>query len=339
LNPIAYVTRSGLNESCHNGLVVLADSNGKVLLASQDLAENPPIFMRSACKPVQAMALMESGAADYYELSAKEIAVACASHNGEPDHVSTVQKMLDKGDLSPDQLLCGKHPPYQPDYETMLKEGRTYHNLHSNCSGKHTGMLLVCKLKGWTTEGYTEPDHPLQKYILQAISDFAGTTPEHIPLGVDGCTATNFALTVPQMATMFARLASPQYWEDHDNPVRATAVRRVTKAMMAEPFMVSGTGRNDKDMMESAPGKVFCKVGAEGIWCLGFPEKGVGLAMKIADGNSRPINAVAIKALRQTNLLSEAEIAAFAEKQVLPIKNMRDMVVGEIIADFKLGAG
>jgi L-asparaginase II len=197
-------------------------------------------------------------------------------------------------------------------------------------------MLLVCKYKGWTTEGYTEPEHPLQKYILQAISDFGGTMPEQIPLGVDGCTATNFALTVRQMATLFARLASPSYWENRGNFSRARAVARVTKAMMTHPFMVSGTGRNDKDMMESAPGKVFCKVGAEGIWGLGFPEKGVGLAMKIEDGNSRPVNAVAVEALRQADLLSEAEIATFAEKQVLPIKNMRDLTVGEVKASFVL---
>jgi L-asparaginase II len=337
LDTIAYVTRSGLSESLHNGLVVVADSNGAVQLSSQSLEVDRPVFMRSSCKPVQAMALLESGAADHFDLTEPEIAVACASHNGEPDHVSTVQKMLDKGNLSPDQLLCGKHAPYHvPEHETMLKEGRTFNNLHSNCSGKHTGMLLVCKFKGWTTEGYTEPDHPLQQYILQIMSEFAGTTPEKIPLGVDGCTATNFALTLQQMATLFARLATPSYWLNKGDIVRGSAVRRVTRAMMAHPFMVSGTGRNDKDLMETASGRVFSKVGAEGIWCLGFPEKGVGLAIKIEDGNPRPINVIAIEALRQASLLTDEEIELFAEKQVTPIRNMRNMIVGEIRPDFEL---
>lgn len=335
---LAHVTRGGISESRHNGFIAIADATGQAHLTSGPLDQDSVSFLRSAAKPFQAIPLVESGAADAFGLTPAELALSCASHSGQPEHTRQVQVMLDKAGLRVDQLLCGSHYPYhQPTTDQMKREGQLPTNLNSNCSGKHTGMLLTCKHMGWPTESYTEPEHPLQQAILKAVADFAGLNPSEIATGRDGCSVVCFGLTTLQMATTFARLGSPGYWEDRGNPARAKAVSRLTQAMYTHPFNVGGTGRSDTDLMEAAPGgRIYSKGGAEAVWCMGFPQKGLALAMKIEDGATRAEPAILSKALRLTGLLTEAEIAAYEEKQLTQLKNVRGIVVGDYQAVFEL---
>ncbi len=338
MNIIAHVTRGGLSESRHAGFIAVANSEGQPLYTSGPLDQDRVSFMRSSAKPFQALPLLETGTADRFGLTEAEIAMACASHGGEPEHVRQVQAMLDKGGLQAEQLLCGAHYPYhQPSQDALKESGQKPTNLHSNCSGKHTGMLLVCRHMGWPTETYTEPEHPLQQMILQAVADFTGLKPSEVATGVDGCSVVCFGMTTLQMATAFARLADPDYWRKQGQPERAAAVERITQAMWSFPFNVAGTGRNDTDLMEVAPaGQVFSKAGAEAVWCLGFPKERLGLSLKIEDGAARVESAVAAAAIRRLNLLKPAELAEFEKRQVQPLRNVRGIVVGEYVTTFDL---
>ena len=336
MNILAHITRGGISESRHAGFVAVANPQGQALFTSGPLDDDRVAFMRSSAKPLQALALIETGAADHFGLTEAEIAMACASHGGEERHVQQVQAMLDKGGLSADQLLCGAHYPYYvPSQDVLKRSGIPPTNLHSNCSGKHTGMLLVCKHMGWPTETYTEPEHPLQQLILKNVAEFCGLRPSEVATGVDGCSVVCFGMTTVQMATAFARLASPEYWQKQGQPARAETVRRITQAMWHYPFNVAGTGRNDTDLMEAAPnGKVFSKAGAEGVWCLGFPEQKVGMAMKIEDGHNRVESIVLSNALHQLTYLAPTELAQFENHQIAPLYNVRGKVVGEYVASF-----
>lgn len=331
------VVRGGISESRHYGYVAIADSAGNSVFTSGPLENDAVSFLRSSAKPIQALPLVESGAADYFNLTEAEVALACASHNGEEFHVATVSTMLEKANLSPDLLLCGAHAPYHaPTAEKLLREHRDYSVLHSNCSGKHTGMLLTCKYLGFPLENYNEPDHPLQQLLLKTISEVSGIPSDQIATGMDGCSVVCFGMTTLQMATMFARLAEPEWFERNDQPERAATVRRITLAMMHYPFMVSGSGRSDLDLMEAAPGRVFSKAGAEAVWCMGFPESHLGLALKVEDGTPRAIPTITAHALRQAGILTEAEIEQFANKQVHPLRNVRGLVIGEYRPAFEL---
>ncbi len=338
MNILAHVTRGQISESRHAGFIAIADAQGHPLYTSGPLEEDRVSFMRSSAKPIQATALVESGAADRFGLTEAELALACSSHNGEPAHTNLAQAMLDKGGLQAAQLLCGAHWPYHaPTVEAMKRAGQTPTNLHSNCSGKHTGMLLVCKQMGWPTEQYTEPEHPLQQLLLKTVGEFTGLRPAEIATGRDGCSVVCFGMTTLQMATAFARLARPDYWREVGRPERAEAVQRLTQAMWTYPFNIGGTDRADTALMAAAPGgRIFCKGGAEAVWCMGFPERGWGMALKIEDGNSRAEVAIVVEALRQTGLLSEAEIAAFAARHLAPLRNVRGIVVGDYQPTFEL---
>lgn len=336
MNLLAQVMRGELSESRHYGAIAIANTEGALVYGAGEV-DGFQAFLRSSAKPFQAIPLIESGAADRFELSEQEIAVACASHNGEDEHVRVVGGMLERGGLSPDQLLCGAHLPYyEPAANALIRAGKAPSNLHSNCSGKHTGMLLVCKQMGWPTENYNEPEHPLQKWILEIVAEFCGLPVSEVATGVDGCSVVCFGMTVQQMATGFARLTAPTYWEQAGKPKHAAAVQRIINAMMTHPFMVGGTGRADTDLMTLASGQIFSKGGAEAVWCMGFPERGLGLAVKVEDGASRAHPVIVAEALRQTGLLGEREIAAFAAKQISPLRNVRGLVVGEIKPVFKL---
>ncbi len=333
---LAHVVRGELSESRHYGNIAIADSEGRLIYSSGP-EKGEASFLRSSAKPFQAVALVESGAADHFGLSVEELSVACASHNGEERHVRVVGGMLERAGLTPEYLLCGSHlPMHEPSAHALIRAGLAPSNLHSNCSGKHTGMLLTCLQMGWPLENYNAPEHPLQKWLLEIVAEFCGMSTAEVKTGMDGCSVVCFGMTVHQMAIGFARLADANYWERNGNPKHAATVRRIINAMMTEPFMVAGTNRADTDLMEVAPNRIFSKGGAEAVWCIGFPEQGFGLAMKVIDGAARAHAPILVEALRQTNLLEENEIAAFAAKQVKPLRNVRGLVIGEYQAAFKL---
>ncbi len=290
------VVRSGLEESCHLGYVAVSDTEGRVVAQAGD--PERAVFSRSSMKPLQA-AVSLSVIEDIADLSDREVAVMCASHNGEDVHVSTVHRLLERAGLDVSALQC---PPGWPlDPEAMGRAGSPRPDLH-NCSGKHAGMLLATVRAGWETEHYLDPTHPLQQRILQAV--LRGTDAPEVRVGVDGCGAPVHGMALSRMATLFARFGEPERWD-----TVAPFVSRATSAMRAEPYMVAGRHRTDTALMQVAPG-VVVKAGAEGLMCAASLDRHIGVAVKVADGTARAAGPALIHALRQLDILDEDQVEA-----------------------------
>ncbi|MGI5839207.1 MAG: asparaginase [bacterium] len=322
---LVQVTRGDIVECVHRGSLAIVDSTGKMLFS----AGSPGMYsyLRSSAKPIQAIPVVESGAADHFSLTEREIAVFCASHSGEEKHTETVLGILAKIGVEEEALQCGTHLPlYGPCATQMVREGRKSTARHSNCSGKHSGMLTYAVYKGYPLEGYYKPEHPVQKAALAEIAYFAGMDPQDIVCGVDGCGVVVFAMPVYNMAYSFARLADP----DQLPVTKAAAVKRITAAMRAYPEMIAGTDRFCTDLMTAAKGKVFAKSGAEGVYCVGIPERKLGIALKIDDGNSRGIGAVIVEVLLQMGVLGAEEAAGLQKHHKPVLHNFRGDTIGEI---------
>lgn len=340
IQPLAAVTRGPLTESVHAGSLVIADTSGRVVWQAGGVTDEP-VYYRSAMKPVQAIPFVLSGAAEACGCGERGIALACASHSGEPEHVRVVQAMLAAGGLAPRCLKCGAHPPYAPRAAAaLLRKGRRPAALHHNCSGKHAAMLLVCRRKGWPLGSYLEPAHPLQREIKALVAEFAGLPVSKVVSSRDGCNLPAHAVSLRRMAMTYARLAAPEFWRARGRPELADAVQRITRAMRAHPFLVSGTGRGDLALMGAAAdrrgGRLFSKMGAEAVWCAGFPEAGLGLALKVADGANRASPAIMAEALRQSGLLGPAAIRRFLASMPTAVTSGDGTRVGAIRAVFRL---
>jgi L-asparaginase II len=249
------------------------------------------VFARSSAKPFQALPLLLTGTADDLGLTDEELAVACASHNAEEPHLAAVRSILDKAGLSEDDLQSGAHPPmYEPAAADLAREGREPGPIHGNCSGKHAGMLAVCAHEGWATGGYRDPDHPLQRLILELVAQVCSPVRDELLLGVDGCGVPAFAMPLASLATGFARLATGEGLLDE----LAASAGRVRRAMREHPYMVAGTGRFDTAAMRAT--RLVIKGGAEGVFAAGSPD-GWGLALKVSDGAGRAVRPAALAAL------------------------------------------
>ncbi len=324
---LVQVTRGPIVECVHRGSMAIVDSSGKMLYGVGDTGLFT--YLRSSAKPVQAIPVVESGAADHFHLTDKEVSIFNASHSGEEIHTETVMSILGKIGLTEEALQCGTHLPFYPPTATqMVREGRSSTARHSNCSGKHSGMLTYAQFKGYPVEGYYKLEHPVQQAALAELAYFAGVDKEEVVCGVDGCGVVVFAVPVYNMAWMYAKLADP----DVLPPGKAAAARRLTGLMRTYPEMVAGTGRLCTDLMREAHGKVFAKSGAEGVYTVGVPERKLGIALKIEDGNARGIGAVIVETLRQLGVLDEAEVAALSKHHKPELHNFRGDTVGEIKA-------
>ena len=282
-NPaLVEVTRGPLAESRHRGAAAVVDSAGRLVAAWGDVA--CPVYPRSAIKPLQALALIESGAADAFDLAPAELALACASHTGEPGHADGVLAWLKRMGLGEADLECGAHPPMGEEARFALQAtGVEPGARHNNCSGKHAGMLAVAKRLGVPTAGYIRADHPAQRLVRQTVGEMADCALADAPAGTDGCGIPTLAMPIEAMARAFARLADPSAL----SPARAEAVRRIRAAIAAHPDMVAGRGRFCTAVMAAGGESVLVKTGAEGVFCAALPEAGLGLALKIDDGATR----------------------------------------------------
>ena len=274
-NPVLVeVTRGPLVESVHRGSVAIADASGTLRFQIGDVVT--PVYTRSSLKPIQALPLVESGAAEAFGVSDEEVALACASHSGEAMHTIRVAAWLSRIGCTPDDLLCGPQAVrHEPTLEMMLTTQEKPSRLHNNCSGKHAGFLTVAKHLGASTADYVNIQHPVQQAILESmirLSDYRDSA-----WGIDGCAAPNFALPLTAFATALARIAA------HQTPGAA----RIVKAMTTYPELVGGTGRHCTLLMQAAGGKAAVKVGAEGVYAAMLPELGLGVALKIDDGAVR----------------------------------------------------
>ena len=287
-NPVLVeVTRGNQVESRHRGAVVVVDESGSTVFSLGDTEAST--FPRSACKAMQALPLVESGAADAYGFGNREIALACASHSGEPEHVALAESMLKAAGQGEPTLECGAHWSFQQS--VLLDQARHIekpNQLHNNCSGKHAGFICACCHSGHDPKGYVTFDHPLQAEIRDVMGGLTGATLDRDSAGVDGCSIPTYAMPLRALAHGFARMASGTGL----GPERARASKRIMEACMAEPFYVAGTGRTCTKLMEVAPGRIFVKTGAEGVFCAAIPERGLGIAVKCDDGTARAADSI-----------------------------------------------
>lgn len=322
--PVAVeVWRGARVESRHSVQVCVATPEGAVVHALGDVAAE--VYPRSSLKPFQALALVESGAADAFGLGEAEIALACASHNGEPMHVERVERWLAALGLGVDALACGGQlPGHPPAAAALLREGQEPRRSHDNCSGKHTGMLTAVRHLGLPVEGYTDPAHPLQARIAADVAELAGLDALPTP-GTDGCSAPIWPLPLHALATATARLAAPGRLA----PARRAALERIAAAMRRHPELVAGTGRCCTLLMRELP-EVTVKTGAEGVFIAALHGPGLGLALKVVDGATRAAEVALLACLRALGVLP-SELGGALGRLALPaILSRRGEVVGRV---------
>ena len=279
-------------------------------------------YARSSAKPFQAIPLILSGAADALGLTDEEVAAACASHNGEDPHLAAVRSILGKARLSEEDLQNGAHPPlYAPAAVELARSGEEPKSIHGNCSGKHAGMLAVCVHEGWETGNYRDPDHPLQRWILEIVGRFCGLERDEILPGGDGCGVPAFGMPLTNLATGFARIATGESLPDD----LAEAAGRVRRVMREHPYMVAGTDRFDTAVMGGTD--LVCKGGAEAVFCAGSPE-GWGLALKISDGGTRALRPAAL------TILARRGVDVQGESEIRPVRDLHGEAVGRVVPLF-----
>lgn len=310
--------RGGIRESTHLGHVVIADRNGIVEAWGDPGAV---IFPRSSCKMIQALPLVESGAADAAGLGPQHLALACASHNGGRIHTSRVETWLTGLGLAESDLRCGAHMPKDPaESRRLICSDTAPCQIHNNCSGKHAGFLTLSRHLGAGPE-YVEIDHPVQRAVRAAFEEVTGEPAAG--WGVDGCSAPNFACSVAGLARAMARFADP------GPDARGAAQRRLVEAMIAHPELVAGEGRACTDLMRATGGRVAVKTGAEAVFVAIVPERGLGIALKVRDGGTRGSEAAITALLIHLGLLAEDDPVA---RRLLtgPLTNWRGKVTGEL---------
>lgn len=316
-NPVLVeVTRGAVVESRHRGAVSVFDAHGKPVWEIGDTER--PVFPRSAVKAIQALPLVESGAADAYGFGNRELALACASHSGEPAHVELARAMLAKAGLDKTALECGAHWPNHDATIALARAGEVPSALHNNCSGKHAGFLCTCVHSGIAHQGYVKEGHAQQEMVRDAMQSVTGATHNADNSAIDGCSIPTYAVPLKSFAQGFARMATGRGFA----PERAKAAKRLLSACMAEPFLVAGTGKADVALMQAAPGRIFVKTGAEGVYCAALPELGLGIALKCDDGAARGAE-VMIAAVLAKLLCADEALAARLTKLAHPAVESR----------------
>jgi L-asparaginase II len=322
------VDRGPLRESTHQGHVVVTDSDGRVEAALGD--PDRPTYYRSSAKPLQALAVLRTGAADRFSLSDEQVAIMCASHSGEPRHVEVVRRLLRAIDMSESALQCGPHwPYYEPAAEAARRRRKEPLVVFNNCSGKHSGMLAGSRALGAPAETYLEPDHPVQAGIRAVVEELSACPPSSIAYGVDGCSAPNPGLPLRAMARSLAALVSLAAAGDAHS-------RRIVEAMTAHPYLVGGTGRFDTRLMEVARGRLLAKGGAAGLHCTADRRRGRALVVKLESGEGTWVHTAVMAALTQLGWLDDAEIEHLAEFSRPVLTNHRKLEVGQARPLFSL---
>lgn len=339
--PLIEITRGEVVESFHFGAAAIVDVHSNLLAWLGD--PYTVTYLRSTAKPFQALPFIEQGGKDAFKLLPSEIAIICASHSGTDEHVNTIKTIQRKTGVLESDLLCGTHPPFhQLTNKAMRQRGEKPTPNRHNCSGKHTGMLAFAIMQGWPKEDYINPSHPVQERILQTFAQICDLPSNKVFLGIDGCSAPNFAVPLYHTALAFARLCDTS---DNTSP-RGTSCQAIVTAMTSHPEMVAGSERFDTRMMETTGGRVVAKGGAEGYQGLGLlpgtlgtDSPSLGIAIKIFDGdpNRRACLAVTIEVLRQLGGLTSAQMQSLAEfGPNVQINNWRKSIVGQVRPRFKL---
>ena len=318
-------TRGDLVESRHRGTVAAVDISGEAVFELGDI--DAPVYPRAAIKPLQALPLIETGAADAFGLGEEELALACASHGGTARHVSIVAAWLSRIGLGEPDLACGAH---RPSAGAAMRElyagGGAPTALHNNCSGKHTGMLTTAVHCGDPPAGYLAAEHPVQQRVFEVLQEMCGTDVRNAPRGVDGCGIPVVAMPLRALALGMARFATPESLSGK----RVAAVTRIRAAMASQPDLVASPGTFVTDVLTVAAGAVIVKNGAEGVFCAAVPSRGVGVAVKIADGAPRAAVVAMMATLTRLGAFDRSQSDALAARYTVPLRNWAGTPVGEL---------
>ncbi len=331
------IVRNGVVESTHRGSLVIVEEEA---VAFHRGDPERLVFYRSTAKPIQAIGVVTSGAADTFGLTPAEIAIASGSHDGAPEHVDAARSILAKAGIDESALQCGGHWSGDAEAAAWQRAERAATKgtsgvaappeplrVFSNCSGKHAAMLATAKHLGAPLATYRDPAHPVQRANLAHVAALCGLAPDAVKIAVDGCGAPTFAVPLSAMARSLARLGAP---DRLPGPV-ASACRRITEAMRAHPEMVGGSKRFDTDLMRAARGRLVAKGGAEGVHGFAVPGRALGFAIKCDDGSDRGYRAVVLEMLRRLGVLSEEDARTVADRHAPAIlRNFAGETVGRL---------
>jgi L-asparaginase II len=315
-------TRGSIIESRHQVHAAVVDARGCLIAG----AGEPTLVThsRSCAKPFQVMPLLKSGGFDELGWGDDQLALACGSHGGEPEHVAICQAMLTSLGLEEGDLACGPHEPLSARGLRLAREcGVRPSRMHNNCSGKHAAMLARAKTGGWSTYGYERPGHQVQQSVLSVMSEWSGVAPEALRCAIDGCGVVEYALPLDSIARAYARLAASAAQEE-DVPWR------ILHAMVTRPFLVGGTDRFDTVLIEECDGCVIAKIGAEGVHSVAMPQRGLGAALKVGDGGQRAQYPAVLRLLQFLDVLPTELPPRLHEFLHRPVRNSRGEVVGEV---------
>jgi L-asparaginase II len=328
------VTRGDRVESCHYGHIAVSDHLGRPVAG----LGNPDIWvcLRSMAKPIQALPVLTTGAAQAFGFGPEELALFSGSLNGQDFQVAVVEEVLNRLGLTAAHLQCGVHAPsHRPTAQALAKAGLTPTTLHNNCAGKHAAMLALCVHHGWPTADYLDPQHPVQQLILRTIAEVTEVPADQITVAIDGCGAPVFYVPLRRIAQAYAKFAAAVQGKLPPEPLNQ-AMTTLTRACLAHPRLIAGDGRLCTDIMQTLPGRVLAKTGAEGGYALGLIEAGLGAAIKVSDGHARGLNPTVIETLAQLNLFTLEAGTALAGYHRPAIKNHRKEVVGQVRPIFTL---
>lgn len=322
---LTVVTRGDHPELIHYGSVAVVDAHGHLIAQVGDVEQ--AMFTRSALKPFQAMPLVASFASRY-ALDDADVALLCASHNGEPRHTERVTRLLSKAGADASRLACGRHVPYFYRTQQLSPEpDAVFSALYHNCSGKHTGMLLLAHALGLSDEQYLDPSHPVQQAIRDSVVHFTGVPAAQLVWGIDGCSAPNCAVPLPALARAFVRLTHLEPDARYGN-----GPSRIAQAMTRHPEMVSGEGRNDAVLSRAGQGDWICKVGADGVQAIASRSRQMAVVAKIADGNLHALMVAMTSVLDQLGWLDDHAREVLSAFQPPPLQNAAGKTVGHMCA-------
>lgn len=346
--PLLELIRGSVVEATHSGSIAVVSADGSLLKQKGD--PNTVAFLRSSAKPFQVLPFVEAGGVEHYNYTQKELSLSCASHETSQMHLDAVTALQKKVGIEEHNLQCGPHLPGDADkLREVIQQNIIPTANFNNCSGKHTSMLACAKMRGLPLENYLDLEHPIQQAILQTLAEMCSMDMKDIQIGIDGCSAPNFALPLFNASLGMARLCDPRDL----SPTRAEACQKITSAMSAHPEMVGNYGEFDTELMKVAEGKIVTKRGAEGFQIVGIMpgvihERGVGIAIKVSDGDKSSMDdhlhthvrvrpPVTLEILRQLGALTEAQVqtlASFGPGKI--IKNYAGIVTGEMRPAFKI---